>query len=235
MFKLGKLLLCIMVSLMALAATTLPNVSHAEDVDLSIIKDSEEERVVMTELDGVVTTAVFNKKENILTIEEDGKETIVLNIGQLAEEYLDDNRISDSDKPEMSLMATTTEQNTFINYEYTITHGSPEKWQLRRPDGDSLFYYFYKNVTRTTTNKDDLDKFQGYVENINYYEWKAIGGSLTSLGLSWLSFILSVPTAGAGTLTTGLAALGAYGAALDALLKIHENANYANTYYHRIW
>lgn len=49
--------------------------------------------------------------------------------------------------------------------------------------------------------------------------------------MSWLAFILSVPTAGAGTLTAGLAALGAYGATLDSLLKIHQNAKLARGIY----
>ncbi|WP_243292168.1 geobacillin-26 family protein [Bacillus sp. FJAT-47783] len=91
--------------------------------------------------------------------------------------------------------------------------------------------YYYKNVTRTSSNGSSLLKYQKYVENINYYEWKAIGGTLTTIGMSWLAFILSVPTAGAGTLTAGLAALGAYGATLDSLLKIHQNAKLARGIY----
>ena len=183
-----------------------------------------------------MTKATFDKDKNILTIEENGTIVTILDLGQLSEQYLEEEAISIAPKASSNfgIMAVTTKQDTFINYEYTITSGSLEKWQLRRPKGDSLVNYYYKNTTRTSSNASNLDNFQTAVENINYYEWIAIGSSLTSLGMSWLTFILSVPTAGAATLTTGLAALGAYGTALNALLKIHENANRALSLYGRV-
>src|SRR5699024_11076541 len=183
----------------------------------------------------------------ILTIEEEGKEIIKTNLGELSEEYLEEGLISDEPKMlsedgvetysntfseyGINRAAATTKQNTFINYEYTITHSFPEKWQLRRPQDGSLAKYYYKNVTRTTKNKSDLINFQSRVESINALEWTFIGSSLTTVGLSWLTFILSVPTAGAGSLASGLAALGAYGATNTAMIKIHGHVNKARTYY----
>ncbi|MDQ0227292.1 geobacillin-26 family protein [Metabacillus niabensis] len=177
-------------------------------------------------------TATFDKETNILTIEEEGKEKVVLDLGDISKDYVADETISTS--PKVRAAASTTKQNTFINFEYTITHGSKEKWQLRRPKENSLVNYYYKNVTRTSSNASNLKSFQSNVESINYYEFVAIRSSLTATELSWLAFILSVPTAGAGTLTAGLAALGAYGSTLNALIKLHTHANYARTYYHRV-
>lgn len=256
MYKFTSRLMGVLIAFVVFASTVLPGISHAETDSTAVtqvLTDNAEERVVLTTQDGIVTKATFNKELNTLIIEEEGEDEVALNIGELSEEYIETDAIDAvgsglfeqtvtrgiSLSPPVSgvdLMATTptTKQNTFINYEYTITHSSPEKWQLRRPNGESLVKYYYKNTTRTSSNASNLASFQTAVENIDYYEKRAIGTALTSLGLSWLAFILSVPTAGSGTLTAGLAALGAYGAALDALVKLHRNANLASTYYHRI-
>lgn len=228
-----------------LVFTSLPSTGFASENEVTkVIEDNENERIAETTMDGVSTTATFDKELNVLTIEEEGKEPIVLSLGELSDQYLEEEALStkskvvsegglvpSKDNPEVSIYAATTKQNTFINYEYTITHSSPEKWQLRRPKGESLTNYYYKNVTRTSQNSKTLSYFRSQVESINSLEWRFIGSSLTATGLSWLSFILSVPTAGAGTLAAGLAALGAYGSALDAMVKIHGHVNKARAYY----
>lgn len=234
----GKILI-VLITTMVLSTSVSPTLSHAEStIKDPVVVENSKKRIAITKENGVVTKAVFDKTTNILTIKENGKEPIIIDLNKTSEEYIANETIkTDVSNTQSNLISAyslwtpTTKQDTFINYEYTITHSSPEKWQLRRPNGDSLYRYYYKNVTRTSSNGSDLLKFQGYVENIDYYEWKAIGGSLTTLGMSWLSFILSVPTAGAGTLTTGLAALGAYGATLDALVQVHKNANLARGVY----
>ncbi|WP_430789704.1 geobacillin-26 family protein [Virgibacillus flavescens] len=230
-----KKLLGVLLAVVVFGATVLPAISYGETVKegINIVKDNDIERIAVSLEDGEEIEATLDKDSNILTIEEDGEER-VFDLDALAEEYVESGSISpdvSSSQTDFGIMAATTKQNTFINYEYTITHGSPERWQLRRPDGKSLIKYKYQNVTRTTSNKSQLTRYQGYVENINYYEIRAIGTSLTTLGLSFLAFILSVPTAGAGTLTAGLAALGAYGATLDAAVKLGQNANWARATY----
>lgn len=238
--KLFSRFVSVLVAVVILSVTVLPGLSYAEtesDQEGTVITDNSEERVAETIENGIVTKATFNKESNTLLIEEEGKEPLILDLGEISEQYVANDVInndvikSPSYSSSLAFGTPTTKQDTFINYEYTITHSSPEKWQLRRPNGDSLVKYYYKNVTRTTTNGTSLLKYQTYVENINYYEWKAIGGSLTTLGMSWLSFILSVPTAGAATLTAGLVALGAYGTTLDACVQIHKNANLARGIY----
>ncbi|MGF2618069.1 hypothetical protein FZC84_22720 [Rossellomorea vietnamensis] len=253
MFNIPGRLIAVLMSLAVITATILPGVSFANsDVEgTQVLKDDENQRVVISNVDGIVTKATFEKDTNTLIIDEEGKGEISLDLEEISEELVAEEVISPdeiktsglplteaspskySDAP-LKASAATSKQNTWINYEYTITHSSPEKWQLRRPNGDSLVKYYYKNVTRKSSNASNLSKFQDAVENIDYYEWKAIGSSLTSLGMSWLAFILSVPTAGSGTLTAGLAALGAYGVALDSLIKLHSNTNVARTYYFRV-
>ncbi|MGM0830599.1 MAG: geobacillin-26 family protein [Bacillota bacterium] len=236
MFKFSSRLVAVLMALFVLAATVLPGISFASSEGTQVLQDNKNKRIAINVTDGVVTKATFDKKSNTLKIEEKGKETVSIDLEEVSNKYVEENVISEdtTKSSDFGIMAATTKQNTWINYEYTITHSSPEKWQLRRPKGDSLVNYYYKNVTRTSSNASNLDKFQTAVENIDYYEWRAIGTSLSTVGLSWLAFILSVPTAGAGTLTAGLAALGAYGATADALLKLHKNANLASTYYHRV-
>lgn len=83
-------------------------------------------------------------------------------------------------------------------------------------------------------NSSNLSDFQKNVDTIDYLEWKLFGSTLSAIGLSYLSFILSIPTAGAGTLTAGLAALGAYEIALESLVKLAQHANSARIYYFRL-
>ncbi|PAD66478.1 hypothetical protein CHH83_23900, partial [Bacillus sp. 7586-K] len=63
-------------------------------------------------------TATFDKETNILTIEEEGKEKVVLDLGDISKDYVVDETISTS--PKVRAAASTTKQNTFINFEYTI-------------------------------------------------------------------------------------------------------------------
>lgn len=130
--------------------------------------------------------------------------------------------------------AATVKENTFSNFEYTITFGSKEKWQIRRPKGDSLVNYYYKNVTRTSSNKSNLNNFKNQVDIINDAELKMFGSFGSSVGFTLLGIILSVPSAGSGTLTSALAAAGAYGAGLSQGLRISRAAKNATIYYHRI-
>lgn len=233
MFKFPKSLLSVMIALVVFA-TVLPGMSYAGNDGTQVIKDNDEVRIAQTVQNGVVTKATLDKKTNILTIEEEGKEKIVLNVDALSNQYIDKNRISDTPSSEIGLMATNVKQDTFSNYEYTIYTGSPEKWQVRRPDNGSIVYYKYKDVTRTTLNATTLDLFQNTVEKIDALEWTFLGGAATTVSLSWVSFVLSVPTAGAGTLTAGLAALGAYGATLTTAVALQTQFNYAETYYGRL-
>lgn len=197
---------------------------------VQIITDNQDERIATYSENGVTTTAIYDKKNSILTIEEPNSEVIIVDLDEVTEEFLDNQNTN----PVITPFASTVKENTFMNYEYTITFGSTEKWQLRRPKNGSTINYYYKNVTRNNSNKANLDNFKKTVDNINSLEWKIWGGAITSLGLGWISFILSVPTAGTGSVTTGLAALGAYGNTLNNLVKLHNHAKNAEIYYHRV-
>ena len=194
-----------------------------------VVEDTQDRRVAVYTENEIETVAIYDKENNIITIESPNTETITIDLAEKTENLLE----QQSETPNISPMARTVKENTFINYEYTITFGSKEVWQLRRPKNDSLINYYYKNVTRNSSNKSNLDNFKRKVDEINDLEFKIIGQSLTTLGASWLSFILSVPTAGGATLTAGLTALGAYGAALNNLVKLHGAARDAEIYYHR--
>ena len=243
MLKKSSRFLSVLIAVVVLMGTVLPGISYAETEsiaeDTNVVIDNSKERVAQVTENGVTTKATLNKESNTLTIKEEGKEPLVLNLGEITKEHITDGDIKiptdfSKDFSTMGIFTPKTKQDTFINYEYTITHSSPEKWQLRRPKGDSLFNYYYKNTTRTSSNKTNLDLYQNHVEKINALELAAIGSAITTVGLSWLAFILSVPTAGAGTLTAGLGALGAYGATLTSLIALHSYVNKARTVYFRI-
>lgn len=233
MLKFPKRVFNVMLALV-IFITVLPGMSYAKSDGTQVIKNDSEVRIAETIQNGIVTKATFDKKANILTIEEAGKEKVVIHMDDLPKPSISEKNLSKTPSSEIGIMATTIKQDTFSNYEYTITTGSPERWQVRRPDNGSLNSYKYKNVTRTTSNAANLSSYQQTVEKINALEWTFLGGAVTTVGLSWLAFVLSVPTAGAGTLTAGLSALGAYGATLTAGVALSTQFNYAETVYGRL-
>ena len=87
-------------------------------------------------------------------------------------------------------------ENTFSNYEYTITYGSQNTWELRRPDGNAGTYYF--KTYETTKNAAYLAAFKGYVDTINEIEFAII----RKASLYALSCLVAGAT-GAGAIFTG--------------------------------
>lgn len=209
--------------------------------NIQIVEDNESERVVEYTEEIGTTVAIYDKENNVLTIESPIDGLMVIDLNKNSEELLDqkstDLSASLVTNPGVSILSSTgtVKQNTYSNYEYTITFNKnkSEAWQLRRPKNGSRFNYYYKNITRNSSNAKNLDAFQKQVELINGLELKVIGQITTATALAGISYLLAVPTAGAGTITTGLAALGITGSAANNLLKLKTAQNNAEIYYHR--
>lgn len=87
MFKLFGRFLSVLLAVVILGGTVLPGLSRAEteiSEGTSVITDNSEERVAQTIENGVVTKATFDKKSNTLTIEEEGKEPLVLDLEEIS-------------------------------------------------------------------------------------------------------------------------------------------------------
>ncbi|SHL79737.1 hypothetical protein SAMN02745136_05717 [Anaerocolumna jejuensis DSM 15929] len=134
-----------------------------------------------------------------------------------------------------SIMATTANQNTFSNYEYTKTYGSPNVWELRRPDGSLNGTYYFK-TNETSTNRNYLTAFYDAVESINSTEGKLIGSLGLAVFTSALSVVIMCATEGLGEpLAAYLSSLGFSGTTISLSADLGDYCskakdNYYNTY-----
>ncbi|MEH7452483.1 geobacillin-26 family protein [Gottfriedia acidiceleris] len=216
-------------------------------VNINLIKSNEVENVVSITENKITKTATFDKINKDLTIQRENEEPFILVISELAdasliqEDYIgnieyvlslsENGSIDEVQNLIESRVAKTTE-NTFSNYEYTITHSSPEKWEIRKPKGSSLISKEAKKVTYNSSTKGNLNSFKSQVDKINSLEWQIFGGALSATGLSILTLVLSLPNAGGSTLTS--AALGVYGATATKVLSLHTAMKNARIYYYRL-
>ncbi len=138
-----------------------------------------------------------------------------------------------SNQPVALARATTTGENTFSSYEYTITHSSPEKWNITMPKGDSVIQKNAKTVTYKSSTKSNLNQFKQSVDKINNLELLILGGTSITLLLSGIALVLSLPTAGSSTLTTALAAVGVYGNVARQIIQLSTEMKNAKIYYMR--
>lgn len=136
-----------------------------------------------------------------------------------------------SNQPVALARATTTGENTFSNYEYTITHSSPEKWNITMPKGDSVIQKNAKTVTYKSSTKSNLNQFKQSVDKINSLELLILGGASSTVLLAGLALVLvlSMPTAGSGT----LAAAGVYGNVARQIIQLSNEMKNAKIYYMR--
>lgn len=170
----------------------------------------------------VETVATFDKLDNTVTVVVTGGEPVTIQL-----------EATSSEQPVALARAATTGENTFSNYEYTITHSSPEKWNITMPKGDSVIQKNAKTVTYKSSTKSNLNQFKQSVDKINNLELLILGGASITVLLSGIALVLSLPTAGSGTLTTALAAAGVYGNVARQIIQLSTEMKNAKIYYMR--
>ncbi|WP_078147484.1 geobacillin-26 family protein [Exiguobacterium sp. HVEsp1] len=187
-----------------------------------IIEETDTKRVVRSLENEVETVATFDKLDNTVTVVVNGKEPVTIQL-----------EAASSNQPVALARAATTGENTFSNYEYTITHSSPEKWNITMPKGDSVIQKNAKTVTYKSSTKSNLNQFKQSVDKINNLELLILGGASITVLLSGIALVLSLPTAGSGTLTTALAAAGVYGNVARQIIQLSTEMKNAKIYYMR--
>ena len=187
-----------------------------------IIEETDAKRVVRSLENEVETVATFDKLDNTVTVVVNGKEPVTIQL-----------EATSSEQPVALARAATTGENTFSNYEYTITHSSPEKWNITMPKGDSVIQKNAKTVTYKSSTKSNLNQFKQSVDKINNLELLILGGASITVLLSGIALVLSLPTAGSGTLTTALAAAGVYGNVARQIIQLSTEMKNAKIYYMR--
>lgn len=198
------------------------------ELSLTILVDNSTERVVESVQDGVKSIATFNKLTNVLTTKVEGQEEIVLDLNSLAKEQL---KIESEN--EMNALAGKLEENTWTNFEYTINYGTPNKWQMRRPNGNSLTKILYYNVNETSKNKANLTGFKNSVNSLNDYERRFIG-AVSGVGILTVASLVVGAINGAAGVGVGLVALGVAGAAYNYGISMERAAKNAYHYYWQV-
>lgn len=207
-------------------------IKYLENIKVNIIEDNENFRIVETTENEQTIVTTLNKNTNIITSQVKGDDTseIEVDLNELAkleESY------KESTSGGVSTLASTLKQDTFSNYEYTITFSSPEKWQLRRPNPDNILKWYYKDVTKTTKNSTNLSNFKKSVDDLNYYELMFIGSASGVAILTIVSFIVASISGGAGFAGL-LVAAGVTGAAYNYAMQMNRAANNAHYYYFQV-
>lgn len=197
-----------------------------QEKNLIILEDNLQQKVTSVTDGGITTKSTYDKVNEKLIVEVENEKPIVIDMNEATkiakEQYSQDSNTTTYAR------ANTVKENTYSNYEYTITFGKKESWQVRIPKGNS------KTRTRTNSNKSTLNNFKTQVDIINDAELRMLGllGSTAFFGV--LAVILAMPTAGSGTLTSAMSAAGAYGGALSQGVTMQRAQKNAIIYYNRL-
>lgn len=121
----------------------------------------------------------------------------------------------------------STCQNTFSNFEYDKTYGSPNRWELRRPDGSFTGTIYFK-TNETSSNRQYLNSFKAAVDQINSIEIRLMGSIGMEAFTGALSVFLVYITGGVGApLAAYLASIGFAGTAINQAADLDYQCNIA--------
>lgn len=228
-----------------LAGGILPSISYASNgivqtqvidgIKIETLKETRAVKKVRSTENGITTIAEFNKTANVLTITEDGKEPIVIDIDKAVNEYLESQNttLEELEQAQVQSRGVIREENTYTNYEYTISKsGSTESWQIRTPKGSSLTALNKKTKTYNSSTKSNLNSFKSKVDQIDKLELQILGGITLTFFFTCATVILAGTSAGA--VATGLAAVGAAGTTANRFLTLFAAQKDAKLYYGRL-
>lgn len=193
--KLSKRLCSLVLSavmVLSMSATTFAETNVSAPYNMVVLEDTTEITVVETSDNEYIYKTTHDKVANTIQLTVTDIDTGLVKAGdELAIPTLK------VDRSTLVPSAATLEENTFTNYEYTKTYGTPNKWQLRRP-GSNIFSWVYFDTYQTTSNASYLSNFKKAVDSINTLEGAIVGAG----GLAALSYCATAAS-GAGAILTG--------------------------------
>lgn len=145
---------CIIV---AMIFTTVPVNAATQNkrTGYQILEDSQDHRIVISDTADGSYKFDYNKETNSVTfsVYQGSNDKLVSRKTVDIDDYARYNimssnsaalsgssRISNNQNASTFASSSTTNQNTFSNWEYTITHGTTNTYELRRPDGSVNSY-----------------------------------------------------------------------------------------------
>ena len=233
--KYFKSIIAIVLSLSMVFTLSLPAFA-SEGIN---VIETASERIAVSEENGKINEAIFDKINFVLTVNIYSKsdnsliestQTDLSSIYSIGEDVLRNQYDNYGITPFASVISS---ENTFCNFEYT--RYSDNTWELRRPQANTLNWY-YKNVTQNDNNKDNLLLYKASVEKINVLEFTVIGSAFTTGLLAGLSLIFGPGGVIVGAVTeTALAALGFGAGATASFIALVEEMEDAYELYMLIW
>lgn len=202
--------------------------AYSQHGEAKITTDNAKQRIAEQIDSNYKYVAVFDKTKNVITLTKTDKET-----GQVLDTMITDlnaKTVSTNTNDQISVLAASTYQNTFSNYEYTKWYGSPNKWELRRPADKGINNVKYFQTYETTKNATYLSAYYKNVNSINSLEGKCLTYMTTEVLIGVIGAIFSGGLAAfiAASTMSGLATSAAYDLEAEC-----NNAldNYWNAYY----
>lgn len=209
MFKMKKLLSTVLAMAMTVSLV-IPSyaINASENYNLVVVEDNVNVRIVETSDENYAYRTTLNKIKNTIDHEMISLTTRSVKKADTVEL---DGLIMLNDELTVDTRAHQLQENTFINYEYTKTYGSTNRWQIRRPKLNYLTWYYY-DVEETSRNISYLNTFKRHVDDINYEE----GAVIASIGMAGLSYIVVGASTWGALLTGGVLSPAQWGSILAA-------------------
>ena len=162
--------------------------------NLTILEDSDTQKVTQTSDNAYVYITTFDKINNTMQFTTINKSTNTKTVGA---EISREDAGSVTSYSNATTRSASLNEKTFTNYEYTKAYGSTNTWTLRRPDG-SLTGTIYFKTYEVSQNRSYINTFKSAVDTINTKE----GEIVASYGIVVLSDIAAAAIS-AGAIATG--------------------------------
>lgn len=220
-------------------ALTMGTVSFAVSAEpgTNILVDDSQYRVVESFSGDQRFVATYDKVDNMLSIVSYNADEEIVQSSMLD---LDNDTVLSRNEYGVVTAASSISKYTESLYAYIKTYGSPNKWELRRPEyldepSDSAFYF---KTNETTKNSDDLDNFKSTVNSMATLEGKlesAIGTANLLAVITGATAAIGGPVGWGAAAAALIAALGFNNSAQNYAYDIEEKQTEAWDYYYEVY
>lgn len=234
MFK--KILSLGLACVMALTMGTVTLAAPAERGTTILVNDSQN-RIVESFSGGQRFVATYNKVDNTLSLVCYNANEEML---QSSTVDLNNDTVLVRNEYGVLMAANSISKYTDSLYAYIKTYGSPNKWELRRPEylNESSDAVFYFKTNETTVNKSDLSGFRTTVNSMATLEGKlesAVGTTSALAVIAGASAGVGGPVGWGAAAAALLAALGFANTVQNYGYDIEEKQIEAWDYYYEVY
>lgn len=207
------------------SSTAIANNRIEDNNDIEVLKDNSTEKIVKTWDDDYYYISKYDKVNKILdfkvySIKDNSRVYLYYeNVGLLDNEK--EQNLSNSILHN-TLYSTYKNENTYLNYEYTIYNSSSSnrKWNIRRPKWNIVQWYS-RDVFEYGSNEINLNMFKVQVDKINIKESEVLGSTL-ELFINVAEFSAAIASGGTLSLAAIKGLLSSIGESVSLATSIKE-------------